>query len=69
MVEIFKTNVEEQDQARVLLQVLSQQFPLSKINFDLDDCDRILRIEAEAIPQDIVITLMTSKGYQCCILE
>ncbi len=69
MVEIFKTNVEEQDQARALLQVLSQQFPLSKINFDLEDCDRILRFEAETVAQKTIIELVNANGYQCFIVE
>jgi hypothetical protein len=69
MVEVFKTNVQEQDQAGQLLVLLSQQFPLSKINFDLDDCDKILRIEAEVIAQEEIMNLIHMNGYQCCILE
>lgn len=69
MVEIFKTNVQQQEQAKELLEVLGQQFPASRINFDLDDCDRILRVEAERIAQEEIIELVESNGYECSVIE
>ena len=69
MVEVFKTNVQEQDQAGRLLVLLTQQFPLSRINFDLDDCDKILRVEAEIIAQEEIMALIRRSGYQCFVLE
>lgn len=69
MVEVFKTDVQEQDQAGALLILLAQQFPLSKINFDLDDCDRILRVEAEVISQEAIVSFLRMNGYQCFVLE
>ena len=47
-VEVFKTNVSDARQARVLLLHLHQTFPTYKATFDLDDCDRILRVASEA---------------------
>src|ERR1700741_1373259 len=44
-VEIFKTSVCKYTEAENLVHVLLLKFPHYKINFDLDDCDRILRIE------------------------
>jgi hypothetical protein len=44
MVEVFKTNVEELKASKQIIQVLLEQFPSHKINFDLDDCDKILRV-------------------------
>lgn len=46
MVEIFKTNVGSNSESKIILRLLSKSFPGYKINFDLDDCDRILRIES-----------------------
>ena len=34
MVEIFKTNIDEQQQAEVVLKLLCKKFPDFKINFD-----------------------------------
>ena len=41
----FKTNVQECELAHQLTQKLLLCFPHSKINFDLHDCDKILRVE------------------------
>ncbi|HTN08353.1 hypothetical protein [Agriterribacter sp.] len=46
LVEVFKTNVELETQAAKLLEALVDYFPAYKINFDLDDCDNILRVES-----------------------
>ncbi|HVD97631.1 MAG TPA: hypothetical protein VNB90_05450 [Cytophagaceae bacterium] len=69
MVEIFKTNVQEQEQASKLLDKLSEKFPSSRINFDLEDCDKILRVESDAIAAENIIELVEANGYQCCVLE
>ncbi len=49
MVEIFKTSIESREQSETVKQDLLTLFPSAKINFDLDDCDRILRIEDDKI--------------------
>ena len=69
MVEVFKTNVRHKRQARKLLDILSAQFPLFNINFDLEDCDKILRVEGENIPQDKIVKLVSENGYQCDVLH
>ena len=69
MVEVFKTNVALQYQSEVLVLELLAHLPGSKINFDLDDCDRILRIEANHVPQTRIVEIMTANGYLCTPLE
>jgi hypothetical protein len=69
MVEVFKTNVRHKKQAKTLLGVLAKQFPLFRINFDLEDCDKILRVEGENIQQEKIACLVIENGYQCDILE
>jgi hypothetical protein len=69
MVEVFETNVRQKKQAKMILNVLSRQFPLFRINFDLDDCDKILRVEGENISQEKITELIAENGYQCEILE
>jgi len=46
VVEIFKTNVEDANKASHIVNKLRQQFPTCRFNFDLADCDRILRAES-----------------------
>ncbi len=68
MVEIFKTNVDE-PAAPKLLDLLLQRMPLHKITFDLEDCDRILRVEGTNVLADRIIDLLRAHGYQCLVLE
>lgn len=69
MVEIFKTNVATKKQAKVILSRLSKIYPELKINFDLDDCDRILRVEGITIGREKIAELVTLEGFTCEILE
>lgn len=45
MVEVFKTSVQDPMQAKIVKQLLLKQNPSLEINFDLEDCDKILRIK------------------------
>ena len=47
MVEAFKTNIQKKIQSNMLLCILSEAFQLYKINFDLSDCDKVLRVEGD----------------------
>jgi len=68
MVEVFKTNVPETKEAIKILNTLLTSFPASRINFDLDDCDKILRVEGEMINAQKVIAMVSATGYQCEVL-
>jgi hypothetical protein len=48
---------------------LSKQFPLFRINFDLEDCDNILRVEGENICPESIAELVAENGYECNVLE
>ena len=65
LIEVFKTNVEHEMQAAEVLSVLADHFPFYKINFDLQDCDRILRVESRngAIDNNRIIEAIGSFGY------
>ncbi|MDR7212351.1 hypothetical protein [Flavobacterium piscis] len=69
MIEVFKTNVQEAEQSKVIVGQLLEHFPNSVINFDLEDCDKILRIHAVSISNNKIIALMNSFGYQCEVLQ
>jgi hypothetical protein len=69
MVEVFSTNVDLPDDALQLLQLLSTQFPETAFNFDLDDCDRILRAEGHQITVVQIAALLNNAGYCCELLE
>jgi hypothetical protein len=69
MVEVFKTNVQEQDLATHLTHQLLLYFPHCKINFDLQDCDNVLRVEGYPIQSEKIIEIFAMHGYTCEILE
>jgi hypothetical protein len=47
VVEVFKTNVNKRRQANRLLNAIHNAFGNHKANFDLDDCDKILRVQCD----------------------
>ncbi|HZY39633.1 MAG TPA: hypothetical protein VFE53_23420 [Mucilaginibacter sp.] len=47
MIEIFKTNVSNKRLAGRVLKALHRQLPAYTFNFDLEDCDRILRAQTK----------------------
>lgn len=69
MVEVFKTNVRKRSEAKGLIALLQKHFPGSQVNFDLDDCDHVLRIEGSGLAPDKVMMLLEEKGFDCDILE
>jgi hypothetical protein len=69
MVEAFKTNVQKKAQSKMLLCILYEAFPSSKINFDLSDCDKVLRVEGENIEALPIMILVKEYGFTCEILD
>ncbi|WP_309640725.1 hypothetical protein [Flavobacterium sp.] len=70
MIEVFKTNVQFQKDAELIVSNLEMKLLNSKINFDLEDCDKILRIEgANKSKSKYVLSFMQQIGYNCQVLE
>lgn len=68
-VEIFKTNVHEPAESKRLIGRLLAQLPGRRINFDLSDCDRILRVEGESVCTETVALILRTAGFHCELLE
>lgn len=69
VIEVFKTDVATASEAGNIVEMLRQHFPGSRINFDLHDCDKILRLEGKDFSTDKVMMLVHQKGYYCEMLE
>lgn len=69
MVEVFKTNVQKKSQSKMLLSTLSQAFPSFKINIDLSDCNKVLRVEGDNIEVLRIMILVKENGLKCEILD
>jgi hypothetical protein len=65
MVEVFKTNIRDGHCTGEIAEVLRAHFPVCKVDFDLEDCDRILRVEAVNVNSSKVIELVKQSGYHC----
>jgi len=70
-VEIFKTNITTVWEANLVLKNLRMHFPSCRINFDLEDCDRILRIEGKAceIEIDIILQVVRDLCFEIDLIE
>jgi len=65
MIEIFCTNVSSRLQANNILDRLQKEFPQYEMNFDLEDCDRILRVDGkeDVVNRQAIIELV--KHFKC----
>ena len=66
-VQVFKTDVQDQKDAKRIILFLHQNYSHCKVNFDLDDCDRILRIESRLGPvkETAIQLVVAGYGYDC----
>lgn len=70
MIEVFKTNVMFHKDALLIIDRLEKKLGNSKINFDLEDCDKILRIVGtNKAKSQYIISHLQQLGYQCEILD
>jgi hypothetical protein len=63
MVEIFRTNVKNKKLAAKVLKTLRLHLPAFNFNFDLDDCDRILRVQSSGCPVECGKIIQIVKGH------
>jgi hypothetical protein len=69
MVEIFKTNVSDQAQADMLVYEIYRIMKGCAVNFDLEDCDKILRVKYEGeLDPLILIELLKHFGFEAEVL-
>ena len=69
MVEIFKTNITEDDHAAAIISMLQHHLPACVVNFDLEDCDNILRVKGENFCNNQIIELLRQFGFTCSVLD
>ena len=70
MIEVFRTDVTEKDQARMLVDRIHKAFSHCRANFDLEDCDRILRVKGITGEEETwqIVSLVKSFGWRVEIL-
>lgn len=64
MIEVYKTNIIQKDEAEHIKGLILQYHPRCKINMDLDDCDRILRVEGD-FDSEHIIHILSMRNLIC----
>ncbi|QDW21089.1 hypothetical protein B0M43_0013495 [Flavobacterium sp. KBS0721] len=65
IVSVYKTNVNTKIKLRKAKPVLKRILLNSRWNFDLEDCDKILRVESLQSPSDLIIAELCKIGIHC----
>lgn len=69
MIEVFKTNVNSTQQAAACIELIRHTYKFCRVNFDLDDCDKILRVQScFIIRPESIIALIKQLGVQAEVL-
>ncbi|TKC06562.1 hypothetical protein FA048_15235 [Pedobacter polaris] len=70
MVEVFKTDVKNCEDAKALIVQIQENFDGYIANFDLEDCDLILRVEylTGSVMAEPIISLLKQNGFHAEIL-
>nr|WP_294779952.1 hypothetical protein [uncultured Flavobacterium sp.] len=66
MIYVFKTSVDSQSKFESASILLDQLLPQSQWNFDLEDCDNILRVDSEL---NVAALLQNNTIFDCIELE
>ena len=65
MIFVFKTSVYEASQIEKLTPVLDKLLKNARWNFDLEDCDNILRIDSLKEIAQLTIKILQDNGFAC----
>jgi len=66
---VFITSVEEPAQVNRIKPLLTAVPAIEEWNFDLDDCDNILRVVASDVSPRYIESLLQTAGFECVELE
>lgn len=65
MITVFKTSVVNSEQVESIKPYLDQLDTINAWNFDLEDCDNILRIDSLTNVSAYVISILDKLGFKC----
>jgi hypothetical protein len=67
-IHVFKTSIEPKD-IKTVNTILRALIPHCKWNFDLEDCDNILRIESRKNIAELITFHLKIEGFDCQELQ
>lgn len=65
MIKVFKTDVKDQKKALEIKNSIYHNFGIRQVTFDLEDCDRVLRVEATQFTANEIINNLNNHGFSC----
>ena len=70
MIEVFKTDVTDAENAKLLVDRIHRQFDNYRCNFDLADCDNILRVLStrNTVAAGEIIDFLRGHGFKAEVL-
>jgi len=64
MIEVFKTTVKKKKIADLIVKQIENELQNAAVNFDLADCDRILRINCKDFDLEKVEEIIKNHGFE-----
>jgi hypothetical protein len=65
MIAVFKTDIPSRKDARHMIKLLQADLPHVRITIDMDDCDKVLRLEGPLFQKHIIVRQFHVHGYNC----
>ncbi|WP_428660088.1 hypothetical protein [Runella sp.] len=65
---VFKTNIKTSQDKEKITPVLEALGQISRWTVDCEDCDCVLRIEADGVSEQEIIEAIHGKGFECAAL-
>jgi hypothetical protein len=66
---VFTTSVSEPEQVSIVKPLLTAVPDIEEWNFDLEDCDNILRVVSQDLSPRYIESLLHTAGFLCTELE
>ncbi|GAA4318338.1 hypothetical protein GCM10023149_16380 [Mucilaginibacter gynuensis] len=68
MVAVFKTNIKNEQEVAFIIQNLQEHYHSAAINVDLDDEDKVLRVDNPVVDAIKIILLLSAWSFKCEVL-
>lgn len=71
-VEVFCTNIRTARHATVVITFIQAYFPGLRVTIDLDDCDKVLRVQGapyDKLPVVGIRRLVVALGFEAVVME
>ena len=68
MIEVFSTSLTAEADTRLVIEAICKAMPGARVDFDLDDRERIMRVHGPYIQANEVILILAACGFTADVL-